>query len=482
MRKLLASILGMSVKKTESSEAIAMAFAPAEGGKSLVNYGTNNATSASSFEDNENNVRGNRWVTYESAVDELTRKYLGQAKYGCGSAHAVVSFMAAEIAGNGAILTSSNPETQKFLDAYTRWNKLDSVGFFNTVRVGVIEGKILREPILKKNAKEKLYEGWTVKTKLHRWVNKKYEVTLDDDEAESIKMDKDTELQKGKFVFTQIDGFLDDPQNSRSPASKCLQYMESIDHVASDLRLYNKKFPAVTPVFEMDSTEAAAWLHKKMFRKVTTDQQGNERFVQEWTIGDALMLPNGRATLLEPQGNAVKSLIEELMLDFRLISGTLGMPVIYLGPVDLPSSKATAQEATEMLNASTITPRESYENAIKEEAIIAADMLAEKLMIKIPTDDIVCKVPFVNMSWMELIAEFYSKLALADVISLDTLREMIATIDPKREKQRMLEQRKEEADRERSTVLQGNRTPADRAITQPTNGNGTPTTQGAAAV
>lgn len=451
----------MPIVTIEEGKILGMAMAPAEGGKVLLNYGNSNQNSSASQESNETNVRGNRWVTYESAVVELTRKYLAFAQYGVGSAHAVISFMAAEIAGNGAILSSENPETKKFLECYTRWNKLDSTGFFNTARIGVIEGKVLREPQLKTDANEKEYDGKIVKTRTHRWTSTRYEPVQEDDEVVQVKLGEKKTLNKGEFVFIQIDGFLDDPINTRSPASKCIQNMEAIDHIASDLRLYNKKFPAATPIFEMEDIESAKWLHSKLFRRVGSDALGNERFVREWELGDSIILPNGKATLLEPAGNNVRSLVEELMVEFRIVSGVMGMPVIYLGPVDLPSNRATAQEAPEMLNAATITPREAYENGILEEVRIAARLLSEATLRNIPTDDITVKVPFVNMSWMELLAQFYSALGLADVISLETIREMIPTVDAKKEKARIAQQKQEALKNTMNSMRQNQNTNPD---------------------
>lgn len=410
-----------------------------EGGKYLSRDSSTNR--GRSGEDNRANERGNRFQDYSTATNELWRRYMSQAKYGCGAAHAVVSFLTGEISGNGAVLSSSNAQTQKFLNAYTQWNKLDSIGLFNAVRIGVIEGKCLRLPnVVSDTDPLNEYAGKKIHTKSVRYTASEYKVIADPLTGSHERIEFGSNIQappipKGKFVLTQIDGFEDDPNNTPSPASKCLQYFEAIDHVASDLRLYNKTFPAVTPVFEVDSVEAAAWLHGKLFQ-TTTDQEGNTYYRARWEIGDAVIVPGGTAKILEPAGNAVTSLVQELMVNFRLVSGITGIPVIFLGPVDLPSNRATAQEQPEMINAATLISRESWEASLVKEIKIAAEMLSEATLIAIPTDDIQVRIPFTNMSWLSLISTFWSNLGLAEVVSKETIREMIPVIDPAKEKER----------------------------------------------
>lgn len=413
-------------------------------------------TSRSNRRDEENryNERGNRYQDYASATNELWKRFMSQAKYGSGAAHSVVSFLTGEIAGNGAILSSSNEKTQEFLNLYTKWNRLDSIGIFNAVRIGVIEGKCLRVPKLVQDDREP--EGCKIATQSLRYTACGYKVLCDPLTYEHIGVefssDKRPPLAKGKFVLVQIDGFEDDPNNTPAPAAKCLQYFEAIDHVASDLRMYNKTFPAVTPVFEVEDVEAAVWLHGKLFRTVGTDVNGNTVYKKEWEIGDAIIIPGGTAKILEPQGNAVQSLVQELMVNFRVISGITGIPVIFLGPVDLPSNRATAQEQPEMINAATLIARESWEAALVNEARLAAEVYSEATLQAIPTDDIQARMPFTNMSWLKLISEFWAQLGLAEVVSNETIREMIPVVDPRKEKERFEAQKQENMENQKAMI------------------------------
>jgi predicted nucleic acid-binding protein len=63
-------------------------------------------------------------------------------------------------------------------------------------------------------------------------------------------------------------------------------------------------------------------------------------------------------------------------------------------------------------------------------------MLSTATKRAIPTDDIQVRIPFTNMSWLSLISTFWSNLGLADVVSKETIREMIPVIDPAKEKKR----------------------------------------------
>lgn len=89
-----------------------------------------------------------------------------------------------------------------------------------------------------------------------------------------------------------------------------------------------------------------------------------------------------------------------------------------------------------MINAATLISRESWEASLLNEVKLAAEMLAEATLRNIPMDDVQVRIPFTNMSWLQLISGFWANLGLAEVVSKETIREMIPVVDPKKEKKR----------------------------------------------
>lgn len=396
------------------------------------------ATTAAGYkEENPSNLRGNKYTNYHDMVCELTKKIEGEAVYGCGPAQALVGFMAAQIHGTGAKLSAidteqkpANETTEEFLKAYARWNQTDSQGFFDTVTITTIEGKVIRVPevVASDDPRDKEWGGKKVITKSVRFAACPYTIHKDGRVTFKDKEENDA-LKAGSYVLIQTDGFLDDPNKTATRAAKCLNSFEALDHALSDFRLSNKTFPAATPVFSVPDMQAAQYLHDQMFLQVGTHESGEPIYKMIWEIGQALIIPGGTAMMLQQGEAGFNALVAEIMMQFRVISGIGGAPVIFLGPVDLPSNRATQQEQPEMINAATIGSREAHKNGLLREIELSAKILGAALKKEIPTEGIDVDVPFVNMAWMELIAEFYMKLGLADIVSKKTIRNMIPTVD-----------------------------------------------------
>lgn len=441
-------------------------------------------------EENPENFRGNKYQDYPTLVEELTKKFLNHSVYGCGAAHTVVTFLARSIVGTGAELSANDPAppdpapisepqpllgqptppeppeppapaklpppsiAEKFCQAYTRWNKLDGMGAYNAITVGVIEGKCLRVPMVVSSDDPRDVKDWGGKkviTKSIRYAKVKYKINTNGE----ITYASSDEVQHkpGEYVLVQIDGFEDDPNDTPSAASKAMNQFESLDHAMTDFRLYNKTFPGVTPVFSVPSREDANWLFKQMFYNAGIDGNGNVQYIRTWEMGDSLVLPGGTATMLEPSGNNVKGICEEIFMCYRMISGICSIPVILIGPVDLAANRATAQELPEMINIGTTSSRESWEAGFVEEVKLAAAMLTAATKIGIETQTITCDMPFSNMSWLKLLSEFWLQLGLRDIISKQTLQEMIPGVDPNVEKVRLHGEKTAAAAMQRATFM-----------------------------
>lgn len=450
----------------------------AEGGKTLVHQ--NEPAPAGS----RTTTVVNKYLSYSEKTRELNEKFLGCSKQGGISvAQSVIAFLVGQIAGTGVEYSQVNQtednvkssEKETFAQAYVRWNKLNGRGLYNAIQTSCIEGRALRHLTLVQSddPRDKVWNGKKVIAETIRYCKEEYKVSKDrktivfegPDDSKRADLTKD-------FVYVQTDGFDDDPNDTPSPASKLLQEMETITEASQDLRKYNAKFPNLTTIFEVADLEAAKWLHGKLFRQLGVDGFGKPRFVSARRIGDSVIIPGGTAKVLEAAGNAVQSILEELFMQFRMVSGGVGMPVIYLGPVDLPSNRATAQEQPEMINSVTQNPRKVWEDAMVEELQLAGKLFTADGKQAVDTD-VTAKIPFVNMSWLALLADILKKVGLENVISWRSMSELLPFVDAKKEQDRLAKQQADQAKK----AIDAQKAMASGTTPPPPGGKGAPPTK-----
>lgn len=366
---------------------------------------------------------GEEFMSYQSIVLNLVRRYNGISYLGRELTKSCIDTRVTWIAGNGANVSSEGEKENEFLEKFIRYNKLDGIGFRNAVTDSELEGKALAIPMWDEKSK-------MVSVKFMSWYDQGYTVETDPEDYRVITRvvygkNKDKFLDPDEFVYRNFTGsrrFLND-----SPPRTGL-VLFSIDAVSSalrDLRKVNRKFGAAFPYFEATSNEDA----KNLMKSITATK---------WKIGNSLAAV-AKAYYMEPSGSGLESIIKEILMHFRLISNVTGIPVYFLAP-DLMSNRATAQELLEMVNAATMSERENWKDFLTELCREAMKMHTEKTGEILDYDMVDVTIPQVTLNQVQQLVDVYLPLQQAGIISKKTLLEKVPDIDPELEHERLEEE------------------------------------------
>ncbi len=393
--------------------------------------------------DQDRDAEYNIYPDYETKVKELTKRYNASGeKYSLEKT--AINYRVAWIAGGGIRTKSTDKATDDFIKQYFKWNRMHPFKLRQYVTIGEIEGKVLRSLVLKDDESSTYKidgKGKRVESRILRFNRFKYTVVSKSDDYGEIEKitykvdgkDKSEELKPGSFVFLPLYGLEDAYTETPSLVASVLYLFDNLYKAFRGLRAYNDKYPYPDLVSEatgQDATNTATWNFNSHTTNGKFDAKKGSYFAAAGTM-----------KYIEPAGSGIEAFKEEAFLSARAISGATGVPIIFLGFVDLMSNRATATELPEMINASTTFERELWEESIKEEIIKAAALLG----VKIQPDTITVSLPLVAMSFIELISKIFGDLEERKVISRETLREMIPGVDHQLEEERLKRQRENDS-------------------------------------
>lgn len=379
---------------------------------------------------------GNPFTSYETVVQEIVKKYNNDSKFGCSIVKHVLDWRASVIAGNGLNVQADDEATQEWLQEFIEYNSLDSYGLFELVLEGETEGKALLHLIKEPDDEQ-------ICVRHLAWLQHKYIVKTDDEDYEEITAIEfpngpvvtisGTELEN--YIYLKLGGSKRFINLTPPRIANVLYHIENLDKALADLRKNNHLFGAVTPFLELPTEAEAKVARTKLFGRA-------KEFI--WNIGKMLIMP-GKLTFVEPSGNAVTVLTKEVETLAKIISASTGIPVHFLGYVDLMSNRATAQELMEMVNATTLHEREIWKGKMKQLCIRAVEMYNEMTGSALSIDGIDVSIPVVTMSQIDLVSNVYGNLYNLGAISMQTLRQMIPGINPEEEAELIAKEKAERA-------------------------------------
>ena len=366
---------------------------------------------------------GDEFMSYQSIVLNLVRRYNGISYLGRELTKSCIDTRVTWIAGNGANVSSEGEKENEFLEKFIRHNKLDGIGFRNAVTDSELEGKALA--IHEWNEAQR-----AVEIKFMSWYDQMYTVETDPEDYRVVTgvtygKNKDKELSADEFVYRNFTGsrrFLND---SPPRTGLVLFSIDSVSSALRDLRKINRKFGAAFPFFETQNNEDA----KNMMKTITGTK---------WKIGNTLA-GVAKAYYMEPSGSGLDSIIKEILMHFRLISNVTGIPVYFLAP-DLMSNRATAQELLEMVNAATMSERENWKDFLTELCREAMKLHTKQTGEILDYDLVDVTIPQVTLNQVQQLVDVYLPLQQAGIISKKTLLEKVPDIDPELEHERLEEE------------------------------------------
>jgi hypothetical protein len=214
------------------------------------------------------------------------------------------------------------------------------------------------------------YSNGMVSVRFISWLSKKYTVDVDLNDYLDYKrlswpattaivngvsvMIPAGEVLAPEFVYTKFGGRIYDANDAQPKIMKCLTQIDRLDKALRDLREINHLFASPTPDFQVETPQQA----EALLRQIQSP-------AVNWKIGKAIAHV-GTFTLVSPAAEGIENLISEIELNVKMISGTTGIPIHYLGLLDLLKNRATGDNTRELVMAATTREREIWIGAFEE--------------------------------------------------------------------------------------------------------------------
>lgn len=420
--------------------------------------------------------KGNEYRTYRKAVAAIDKKYNGNAKWGVLQTGNIIDLRAAFIISRGIKVSARDKDVDatkeiKWTKAFLEYNDLDKEMVQEFAKEAEIEGKILLKIDMDKTPEVETYKDYghqMVATRYVSWLDKKYKViSADEDYKKYLKVewtagDKPGSLKENQFVYKKFGGRINDPNTAQSKTMKCLSQIDNLDKALRDWREINRVFAG--PILYMKCVDA------KEVNAATLALDNKDFKLKKILAG------TGELAYITFDIKGVESLESEILTNGKMISGTTGVSVQYLGFVDLLKNRSTSDDLREMLSSATVKERSTWEGAYEElitkamnlfNSVIYAQKEAagEKLnpaLIKV-------NIPIITKQHWTNIKDVWLPAVVAGKITEELFLEQLPDVDIEEELSRKekrdeseLEQAKKDAERRDKEDLEKSLTIGDR--------------------
>lgn len=400
----------------------------------------------------ERKYKGNDYQTYDAAVTEIDRKYRGEADWGVGQTGSIIDLRAAFIMAEGIKIFPVEADPKKaeaelaFARAFVSYNDLDAEVVHAYASEAEIEGKILIK--LAWEADDSM-----VSARFIPWTEKRYTIeTRPQDYLWYTKAvwrpkgsDKEETLEEREFVYKKFGGRIHEPNFATPRIMRCLTQIESLDKALRDWREINRIFAGPLLVFKYDDSKSA--------------KQGQEDLDQaNWKIRK-IIHTTAEVGYKQPAAESRAGIETEIVTLAKLISGTTGAPVHFLGLPDLLSNRATAENLMELVFASTLKERTTWRGTMKEILEKAMAMSNEKTgaaqkTTRLDASKLDVEIPFISPATWATLEKVFVPLSIGGQISKELLLSKIPGVDVDEEMKRT-EPSTKEITSEEERILRG---------------------------
>lgn len=401
-----------------------------------------------SLQDRVKEYKGNKYSTYDEAVAEIDSKYKGTADWGSLQTGNIVDLRAAFIISEGIKVSKREPEADRELEwanAFLEYNDIDREMAQEFAKEAEIEGKLALKLIPEKTKDEEGNGDVRISARFISWQKKKYKVKThpeDDTWYKKLVWDPKAEgkkpetLEEPEFVYKKFGGRISEPNKAAPKIMKCLTQIESLDKALRDWREINRIY-------------ASPLLHIKCQDKREATQAKEEMKNRNWKI-KRILINTAEMAYVSLDIKGIESIEKEIITLAKMISGTAGIPLHFLGMADLMKNRATAKDLKDLIVGSTSKERQIWIGAYTElikKAMTMYNELANKNMskqAKLDPDKIAVDIPMISEEhWLHL-EKIFLPAAVAGKISQESFQEQIPGFDIEKEQQRMAEREKEE--------------------------------------
>lgn len=303
----------------------------------------------------------NVYQTYDEQVAECYRKYNAQSDWGVQQTRAVIDIRSSFISGEGLSINSEDDPFIKWLENFTKANKLMGSRFHDMVLGTEFTGKALL------NIKVKIPGDYPTIIRIPYTPIHRYTVKLSDKHDPSsikdivIKKDGiEISLGLSNFVYIRTGGDDVEVNATTTKTGVVLTDLENYDRAQKDMRRLNFVLARITPTFE------------------TKDQRDTDEVVanitkSRWKIGKAYV-GTAKFKYETPGTGAHDNLLDELSTTIKTISSVTGIPVHWIGWTDLMSNRSTADSLYDLIDTATVRERTLIAEGIYDLIIKAQEL------------------------------------------------------------------------------------------------------------
>lgn len=392
------------------------------------------------LQDKTTKYKGNEYTSYKSAVEEINKKYNGTADWGVLQTGSIIDLRAAFIIGEGLKIVKKADDADaeyEWVEKFLEYNDLDKEVAQEFAKEAEIEGKLAMKLILEKIPDPKEgEEKYAVSARYVSWTENNYTIKTNPQDYMKYEnmtwkpktKDKIEVLEAKDFVYKKFGGRINKPNLSAPKIMKCLTQIENLDKALRDWREINRIFAG--PILGVECKDA---------KDVKSAQDA--LLNKNWKIKKVFI---ATAKLYFAQFNikGVESLENEIITLSKMISGTTGIPVHFLGLPELMSNRAVAENLMELIHAATMKERETWKGAYEEIIAKAMRLFNEKEnkgMSKAKQLDpakIGVEIPMITKEHWDHLEKIYLPAVIAGKISDEAFQEKIPGFDIEADRKR----------------------------------------------
>ena len=390
---------------------------------------------------------GNEYKDYKTAVKAISEKYVGTADWGVLQTRNIIDLRSAFILGEGIRVshtTKTRAEAEQelgFAKDFVRFNNLDGQLDQQMAKEAEIEGKIAIKLTLE-DLKEKPYNKWTsmVSTRYLSWQLLDYKIEADPVDYllyKKLTWPKKTvgtkeiplgDLEPSRFVYAKFGGRLNEPNEAQPKIMACLSMVDRLDKALRDLREIMHYFASPTPHFKVASKEEGVALDEYL-RSIN------------WKIGH-FVVTTAEFSIVSADVRGAETLVSEIELAVKMISGATGIPIHYLGLLDLLKNRATGENVRELIMAATTSERQTWIGVYEEVFTKAMEMWNRNNASQKSEDAqldptrVKVDIPQITQEHWDRVEKVLIPAATGGIISKEYVAEQIPGIDIEAESER----------------------------------------------
>jgi len=401
---------------------------------------------------------GNEYRTYSTAVKAIEDKYIGTSEWGCVLTGSIIDLRSSFTIGQGVKVVTSEDTTERkakaeleFANDLFEYNKLDKEMPVELAKEAEIEGKIALKLTLEKadDFKDGKYKEFgMISVRFISWLDTKYTVGTPKNDYMNYtslswepKSDSKKEVLKpNQFVYNKFGGRISKPNQAQPKTMKCLTQIDDVSKALRDWREINHIF--AMPIFDIECED---WASVADASKAMDEYRMN--------IKKAFIHAKSKLNVIGLDMSGIDSLSKEIIDKIKIISGTTGIPVHFLGLLDLLKNRATGENTRELVNAGTEKERVIWIGTYKELIEKSFAMYNEKTQLtKLDPAKLDVEISIITQEQWDHVEKVLLPLFLAGAISLDYLLSQVPNVDASKEMKRLDKSTADQAEKDQLTA------------------------------